>query len=130
MKTIKVASLLACAVSAVMLGIVFSSTNPVDIGPLGVLMVFCLLYVCVASFLFVLLSGGVAIVARLSGERINALGRRWRVDVRRAYYIASVTAFAPVMLLGLNSVGQLNIQDVVLVGILLSLAIFYIVKRT
>jgi len=56
--------------------------------------------------------------------------REWRIGVKRAYYIASIVAFGPVLLLAMQSVGQLQIRDVLLVMALLVLAIFYVVKRS
>ena len=51
------------------------------------------------------------------------------MGVRKAYYIASAVAFGPVLLLALNSVRQLRVTDILLVGVFLALAIFYISKR-
>jgi hypothetical protein len=48
----------------------------------------------------------------------------------RAYYIASALAFVPVSLLAMQSLQQIRVFDVVLVGVLTLLIIFYIIKRT
>lgn len=130
-KSVRVVSLLLPVVSAIALIVIFSAYNPVEIGPLGVLFVFGLMYLFWASLLFTALHGGVSLWARLV-SRSNKPVRfnRWRIGVRRAYYIASVVAFGPVMLLALNSVGELKVQDILLVGVLLVLATFYIIKRS
>ena len=49
---------------------------------------------------------------------------------KSSYYIASIIAFAPVLLLAMQSVNQLTIGDVLLVVLFTGLAIFYIVRRT
>lgn len=52
------------------------------------------------------------------------------MGVRKAYYIASVLAFGPVLLLAMQSVGQLQPRDVILAASFLVIAIFYVVKRS
>lgn len=107
-----------------------NAVDPVSAGPGGILFSFLLVYLIVASLLFTVLHWGVRtvsgwIVAR--NKRMTA--RSYRVGVRKAYYIASVMAFGPVLLLALNSVRQLKITDIFLVALFLGLAIFYITKR-
>jgi hypothetical protein len=109
--------------------ILFNVSNPVDIGPAGILSVFILIYLFFASCFFVLLHFGVGILSRLVAKRRTIDHRHWQIGVHRAYYIASALAFAPVVLLAMNSVGQLQARDVILVFVLEVLAIFYIVKR-
>lgn len=130
MKLLKLLSVVIFLAATGSLAAIFSFTNPVGIGPLGVLIVFILLYLVIASFLFLALFGGVAVLQKMSGGRISPQARRWQVDIHRAYYIASVGALGPVLLLGINSVGQVDLQDVLLVMVLLGLIIFYIFKRT
>lgn len=115
-------------VAAILL-VIFSFASPIAIGPLGVLMVFGLLYLLFASSFFIVLHWGLMVSGQLVARRRPINPRRWRLGERRAYYIASVLAFGPVMLLALNSVGQLKLQDVTLVTVLLALAVFYISKR-
>ena len=50
-------------------------------------------------------------------------------DAKKAYYVASVVAFAPVVLLALHAFSQLRWTDVVLVASLVTVATFYILKR-
>ena len=109
--------------------VVFNVSNPVDIGPGGILFVFILIYLTFASLFFIVLHFGVNLVSRYLSSRKTIDQRHWNIGVRRAYYIASVLAFAPVVFLAMNSVGQLQIRDVLLVTLLEVLAIFYIVKR-
>lgn len=116
-------------IAGLLLSLVLNATNPLDGGPGVILLVFILLYVLCASVLFIVLHIGVAIVSRLWARRsLNA--REWRIGVKKAYYIASVLAFGPVLILAMQSVGQLQIQDVLLVAALLALAIFYVIRRS
>jgi hypothetical protein len=106
-----------------------NATNPIDGGPGTILLVFVLLYVLFASVMFIFLHVGVRMLSRVWANRaVNV--REWRIGVRRAYYIASVVAFGPVLLLAMQSVGQLQLRDVALVAVLISLGIFYVVKRS
>ena len=109
--------------------VLFNVSNPVDIGPGGILFVFVLIYALFASSFFILLHFGVGIVSRLVSRTKTIDHRHWQIGVHRAYYIASALAFAPVIILAMQSVGQLQLRDVILVTVLEALAIFYIVKR-
>lgn len=110
---------------------VLNTTDPVSAGPGGILLVFVLIYAIVASLLFTVLHFGVRVVSAAlvkRGSKVTA--RSYHVGVHRAYYIASVVAFGPVLLLALNSVRQLRLVDVTLVVVFVGLMIFYITKRT
>lgn len=107
-----------------------NSVDPVAAGPAGILFVFILIYTIVASLLFIILHQGVRLVSDyIVSHNKRVTVRAYNVGVRKAYYIASVVAFGPVMLLALNSVRQLQPTDVLLVGLFIALAIFYISKR-
>jgi len=115
--------------AAVLLLLTLNFMNPLTGGPTVILLVFILIYVLCTSLLFILLHIGVGMASKIWARRsVNV--REWRIGVRRAYYIASVVAFGPVLVLAMQSVGQLQIQDVLLVIALLGLAIFYVVKRS
>jgi len=116
--------------SGLVLLLILNATNPLDGGPAAILIVFVLLYILCAGLFFVLLHAGVRIASRLWARRKSINAREWRIGVHRAYYIASVLAFGPVLLLAMQSVGQLQLRDVFLVIVLLSLAIFYVIKRS
>ena len=109
---------------------VLSSTDPVVIGPGGVLAVFTLVYLFCLSIVFVLLHFGVSWVSRfVLKQRDVAHVQAFSIGVRKAYYIASVLAFAPVILLAMQSFAQLRWTDVLLVVVFMLVAVFYIIKR-
>lgn len=91
----------------------------------GILLVFLLLYIFFASTFFVLLHEVLHHV-RLKRSIISPS----KMSHTRAYYIASALAFVPVSLLAMQSLQQIRVFDVVLVGVLTLLVIFYIIKRT
>ncbi len=109
---------------------VLNYADPVSAGPGGILLVFVIIYLIIASALFTVLHWGVRFASRQIVKRNKRVtARSYHIGVRKAYYIASAVAFAPVLLLALNSVRQLNLTDVLLVVVLIGLAIFYLVKR-
>lgn len=113
----------------ILLGIL-NAVDPVSAGPVGILVVFIIIYLIVASLLFTILHLGVRVVsAQIVKRNKRVTVRAYRLGVRKAYYIASAVAFGPVLLLALNSVRQLKLTDILLVGAFLVLAIFYINKR-
>lgn len=104
-------------------------TSPLTAGPGGMFVVFLLAYVFCASVLFIVLHWGISFVTRLLSRSKRFNVKEWRIGVRKAYYVASILAFAPVLLLGMQSVGQLQIRDIVLMIAFVSIAIFYVLKR-
>ncbi|MCL1839874.1 hypothetical protein FWF89_02665 [Candidatus Saccharibacteria bacterium] len=113
-----VTSLLA----AIFLMIMINLTTPSDIGPLGVLVFFTLMYlVCL---------GVIVGLCRLFFIIKGRLGDRARVSRRKSYYYGSVLAFVPMVLIFMRSFGELNILEIALVIIFAVLGCFYISKRT
>lgn len=104
-------------------------TDPLSVGPAGILLVFVLIYIFFLSGIFILLHAGLGIISRFIGARRTVAPRVWSLGVKRSYYVASIVAFAPVCLLAIQSIGQLQLRDVALVGLLCSIAIFYVLKR-
>ncbi len=108
-------------VSFVGLMVLLNRTNPLEVGPAGILFVFGLAYVFISSSLYLLLTLVMLMLAYFM--TIGAASRR------KLYYLSSIIAFAPVFLLALNSIGQLELKDFALVISLVALACFYVVKR-
>jgi hypothetical protein len=104
-------------------GLVFllNRTNPLDVGPAGILLVFGLAYVFISSALYLVLTLVMMLLAYF--VTIKAASRR------KLYYLSSIIALAPIFLLALNSIGQLEVKDFVLVLALVGFACFYVVKR-
>lgn len=107
-------------ISVALILIVMSLTDPA-INVTSILLVFLLLYIFFASVLFELLHRYWHIVAGRGQAKLSHT---------RSYYIASIVAFVPVALIAMQSLQQLKVFDVMLVLVLVSLAVFYVVKRT
>lgn len=120
---------LSMVTAMVLLAIVLQTTAPATIGPLGILLVFILLYVSVLGVLTFLLFGIGKIIAKLAVSFTPQKAER-EFTLGRAYYYSSVLALAPVLFIGMQSVGKVSIYDVLLVAAFVIIACIYIAKRT
>jgi hypothetical protein len=111
------------------LALVFSTTEPATVGPLGILIVFILLYVSVLGVLTFLLYGGSKAISK-AAKSFTVKKPFTPLTLRRAYYFSSVIALAPVMMLGMQSVGSIGVYEVLLILIFELIACIYIAKRT
>ena len=107
----------------------WNTTNPATVGPTGMLMVFFILYVFWASLFFIVFHIGFNFIGPRVQGRVKG---KYTLHIKRqrAYYVASILAFAPVLILAMQSVNQLTIRDILLVILFVSLAIFYVLKRS
>lgn len=102
--------------------VVFNATSPLKSGPLSVLLVFVIIYLLVSSTLYMAVFSIVGIL------RLLQLAKP--MPKRLVYYLVSVIALGPVFILALNTLGQLDPKDIILVLILLALGCFYVVRRS
>ena len=103
-------------------------THPGEVGPFGVLTFFVLLYAFCSGIIYLSLKGTKKIVIAVLPRGSWKL-RLEGVSPVKIYYFTSVLAFAPVVLLGMASVGGLRVWDVGLVFLFEALACFYISHR-
>jgi hypothetical protein len=116
-------------VAVLVLGILLQTTTPATIGPLGILIVFILMYVSALGVLTFLLHEGSRLIVR--GSRSLTVRRPLQsLSLRRAYYYSSVVALAPVMFIGMQSVGSVGVYEVSLVVLFVTIACIYISKRS
>ena len=116
-------------IAVVLLAIVLQITTPATIGPLGLLFVFIMLYVASLSALTFFIFGVSRVAARLAGS-LTVRRPLQPLTLQQAYYYGSVVALAPVMLLGMQSVGAVGIYETILVVLFASLGCVYIAKRS
>ncbi len=118
------------AVIAAGLFFVFNYTSPETAGPLGVLLVFFALYAFALALIFAIINGIEAVYFHFRPIKAidEAVGKP-KLFRRRTVYVSAALAFAPLFLLSLNSLGQLQIRDIFLVILIEALAILYIFKR-
>lgn len=116
-------------VSVVLLGIMLQTTAPTTAGPLGILIVFILMYVSVLSALTFLLYGINKVIWKLASSFAPKKAAS-SLTLTRSYYFSSVLALAPVIFIGMQSVGQVGVYDILLVVLFMVIACVYIAKRT
>ena len=110
--------------------VVLTLTDPIEIGPGGVLGVFFLIYLCCLSICYVVLRFGIGWAVKLFSKRAKTVvPKTMNISVRRAYYVASIISFMPVILLAMHAFSQLRLTDVILVVVFAAFAIFYVMKR-
>lgn len=118
------------ALSASLLFYLWNTTNPSTITPTGILGIFVLLYFFWLSVFFIILHICFLLLRKTAVLKFfidKRQGKPFRERV--AYYVASILAFMPVLILAMQSVNQLTIRDILLVILFVGLAVFYVIKR-
>jgi uncharacterized membrane protein len=113
---------IAPLVTFLALSTVLNMTNPLQSGPVIILVVFVLLYLFVVS--------AICAALQLLAAVIRMLRPASRFSLRRSYYVVSILGLAPVLLVALNTLGQLDALEIVLILLLVGLGCFYVVRRT
>ena len=117
------------AVASLLLVVLLQVTTPATIGPLGVLFVFILMYVSVLCALTFLLFVSSRVVAKISST--FTVKRPWQpLSLLKSYYFSSVISLAPVMFIGMQSVGEVSFYELILVAVFVAISCVYIAKRT
>jgi hypothetical protein len=87
------------------------------------------MYVSVLGALTFLMFGISKLIVRLSGS-VTIRRPLQPLGLKRSYYFSSVIALAPVIVIGMQSVGEVGFYDLLLVVIFVSIGCVYIAKRT
>ena len=99
-----------------------SWTNPRQVGPAGVLGVFVLIYLLVFSFL--------CMMYKMSISLLGVILRKEQRTKRAGYQLASVIAVGPILAVGLNTLGRLDVLGFIMVVVLISVGCFYILRQS
>jgi hypothetical protein len=103
-------------------------TTPASAGPLGLLVIFISAYLTSLGLISFFLYGSSRLAAyALSGFTVKKPMKP--LTFKRSYYFSTVLAAAPVMLIGLQSVGSVGIYEFILVALFVSIGCVYIAKR-
>lgn len=121
-KNVRTTIVLLPFVWALGLFIFMNTTSPLQSGPMSVLIVFSLVYLFLVSACY----ASVLLFLRLG----RLFGRNLKMDRRKLYYLVSVISLGPVFILALNTLGQLEVKEVLLVLALLGLGSFYVLRRS
>lgn len=109
--------------------LILQMTTPATIGPVGILFVFVFMYLSVLGLLTFFIFGVSKLLARVS-KALSIKRQPSLMTINRSYYFASVIALAPVMVVGMQSVGEVGVYELLLVVLFLVIACTYISKRT
>jgi protein-S-isoprenylcysteine O-methyltransferase Ste14 len=115
--------------AVVVLLAILQTTTPSTAGPIGILFVFIFIYMLVLGALTFLLFWG----SRLLGKVLHLVAQktpRRSLSLTRSYYFSSILALAPVIFMGMQSVGEVGFYDVALVLLFVGVGCFYVAKRT
>lgn len=115
-------------IAALLLFVVLSTSTPSHIGPVGVLFVFILIYILLLGGIMGLFQLASLISVRLATV-IKPRRPVQRMSLTHSYYYASVLALVPVMLLAMQSVGEVDWRQLLLVVIFAIIACIYVKKR-
>lgn len=108
--------------SVIFLVVMMNLTTPSEVGPLGVLVFFTLMYAVCLSVTVGLCRLFFVIVNKFRKTEIRNVSKK-------SYYFGSVLAFAPAILIFMRSFGKLNLLEVALVGLFVLIGCFYISKK-
>ena len=122
----KIAITIGCVATLTVL-LIINMTTPSGIGPFGVLLFLFSLYVALTSALYILLRFLFSIL-HVPNPRDGSKNRQDQKDIQ-LYYFSSVIALAPVILLGIQSIGGIKLFDICLVTIFEVIACLYVYKR-
>jgi nitrogen fixation/metabolism regulation signal transduction histidine kinase len=103
-------------------------TTPQMVGPLGVLAFFVLVYIFFACVMYLVL-GAVIVTLKRTARKGKWTARLESISGMKLYYYSSFIALAPVIMLGMRSVGLLRPVDILLVVAFELLGCFYISRR-
>lgn len=120
---------ISLVVSITLLIILMQTTTPATIGPLGILITFAFIYIAVVCGVTFLLFWIGRIIEKLS-SKVTVKRPIQSLTFIKAYYYASVISLAPVMLIGMQSVGEVGVYEVLLVSVFVAISCVYIAKRT
>jgi len=125
---LRILIILSTTFSICFLIILLNISTPATAGPFGILVIFLLTYFSLIGLMAYLLYGVSRIIAHFSTVLITRRPFE-ALTLKRSYYYASVAAAAPIMLIGLQSVGNVGIYEFLLVSIFIVIGCLYISKR-
>ena len=115
-------------VSLCLLTLMLVTTTPASAGPFGLLLIFITAYLtCLGLISFFLYGISRVIVYASAGFSLRRPLQP--MPFRRAYYYSTILAAAPVMIIGLQSVGAVGVYELALIALFEGLGCLYITKR-
>jgi len=103
-------------------------TNPSNVGPVGILAVFFLLYIIFVGVFTWSIHGGSVAFRAIAGS-LQSKKPVYVIPMGKSYYYGSVIALGPIMLLAMKSVANIGIYEIALVTFFILISLFYVQKR-
>jgi len=125
---LKVFILITTIVSFCLLIILLNLTTPITAGPFGILAIFISAYLLLIGLIAYFLHIMSRLVLHLS---TSIIPRRpfEALSLRRSYYYSTVISAAPVMLIGLQSVGRVSFYELLLMFAFVVIGCLYVSRR-
>jgi hypothetical protein len=120
--------LIISAVSLCFLIILLNIMTPIKAGPLGILAIFLFAYLSLIGLVAYFFYWSSALASHLASSITFRKPIR-AITFKRAYYYSTVIALAPIMLIGLQSVGSINLYGVLLILFFIFIGCLYIAKK-
>jgi hypothetical protein len=114
--------------SVVGLAILLTLTTPNQVGPVGVLVFFALIYI-ISLGIFVGLVYLFSSASTFLFKKSISTRPVKRLSTKKLYYVSSILAFAPVLLLAIQSFGGIGFLELALVLLFETIGVFLILKR-
>lgn len=114
--------------SLCLLILLLNLTTPTGIGPFGILAVFALAYLSLLGVMTFLIFSVSHMVAHLSSAFTVKKPIR-SLSFKESYYYSTVVAAAPIMIVGLQSVGSIGPYESLLIILFVVIGCVYISKR-
>jgi len=121
---ISVTTLLSMAFLAISLNV----TTPVTAGPFGILVIFIFAYLSSLGVVTYFIYFVNRVIARVSIMLVTQKPYP-SLTFKRSYYFSTIIAAAPIMMIGLQSVGATGLYESMLVLIFVLIGCLYISKR-
>lgn len=115
-------------VSLCLLALMLALTTPATAGPFGLLLIFVSAYLSCLGLVSFFLYGVSRIISYVSAG-FTVKRPLPALSFKKAYYYSTVVAAAPVMLVGLQSVGSVGIYEAILVLLFVVIGCVYVAKR-
>jgi hypothetical protein len=115
-------------VSLCLLALLLNTTAPATAGPFGILAIFIFAYLSSLGVMTYFLYGVSRVVSHLASA-FTIQKPFGALSFKRAYYYSTVVAAAPIMLIGLQSVGSIGVYEFILVLLFTVIGCIYITKR-
>jgi hypothetical protein len=114
--------------SLCLLLLLLTTTTPATAGPFGLLVIFITAYLASLGLMSFFLYGIGRVIAFVT-RGFTVKKPLQPLSLRHSYYYSTVIAAAPVMLIGLQSIGSIGIYEVLLVIVFVVIGCVYITKR-